>query len=236
MLKRPCSAEAKKEDIWSELKQLECCLRARFDHYLVPLLRAIGLTFSPTQPNLFVGLEGRSDYRIVVFAEKKVDGGVSEHPWAVCLVTKVVEVDSLEKLAGLAVAKALNRGRGEEGLKQLECSEIQKEIVGEFLDREEKVNDCEIQMQGELNEPNCKSDKEEDTSEKLEKGSDGMKSNSEKLIGKKPGSQNRKVDERKISVGKDVISVKTNNKESRGQEIEGVKRRMSAGKELISVM
>ena len=205
--KRPCSAGARKVDIWVDLKLLECCLRMRFDLYLVPLLKAIGPTFSPTQPNLFVGLEGVSDYRIVVFAEKKVDG-VFQHPWAVCLVTKVVEVDSLEKLAGLAVAKALNRGRGEEGLKQLECSVIQKEIVRGFLDKEEKVKDCEIQMQGGLNESNCKTEEEEDTSEKLEKGSDDMKSDGEKSIGRKPDSRETKVEESKIPDGKDVISVK----------------------------
>jgi len=223
-LNRPCSAEAKKEDIWVDLKLLECCLRMRFDLYLVPLLKAIGLTFSPTQPNLFVGLEGVSDYRIVVFAEKEVDG-VFQHPWAVCLVTKVVEVDSLEKLAGLAVAKAL-RDRGKEGLKQLECSAIQREIVRGFLDKEEKVKDCEIQMQGELNESNCKTEEEEDTSEKLEKGSDDMKSDGEKSIGRKPDSRETKVEESKIPDGKDVISVKTTCKEAKGQE---------TGKELISV-
>ena len=96
-LERACSAEAReREDVWGGLEQLKSCLRARFDCHLVPLLRAIGLTLN--EPNLFVGLEGGgSDYRIIVFVEKKkqVEGEVPHHPWAVCLVTKVVGVSIL---------------------------------------------------------------------------------------------------------------------------------------------
>ena len=97
-----------------DLKQLEKCLRIHFDHYLVPLLEAIGLSFSPNQPGLFVGLGTGSDYRIIVFAQKKADG-FPQHPcWAVCLETKMVALDSLEKLAGLALAKILG-GQGGRG-------------------------------------------------------------------------------------------------------------------------
>ena len=172
-LKKPEYTGARKGDARRELKQLESCLRLRFDRYLVPLFEAVGLTFRPTQPNLFIGPETGRDYRIIVFAEKKAGG----HPWAVCLVSKVVVLDSLEKLAGLAVAKAL---RGEEGLERLECSEIQKEIVGGLLDRPEKMPDWEIEMH---REPDCGTEEEEEDINEEEKVSVGVTSGGEKSIG-----------------------------------------------------
>jgi len=260
-LKKLECAGAKKGDAGRGLKQLESCLRLRFDKYLVPLLEAIGLTFCPTQPNLFVGPESGGDYRIIVFADKKVDR-LSQHPWAVCLVTKVVVLDSLEKLAGLAVAKALG-GKGEEGLERLECSAIQKEIVGAFFDKKEKMKDWEIQMHRELAEPHCRSEDEE---EEEDEGSAGMESGGEFSIDKSEGWE-LEGEERKMAASKESIvlsrseeeeeegldGIKTDGKEStdRGSTDEGStgkrsqsrkteneekKMATSIGKELISVM
>ena len=93
------------------------------------------------------------------------------------VVSKVVVLDSLEKLAGLAVAKAL---RGEEGLERLECSEIQKEIVGGLLDRQEKMTDWEIEMH---REPDCGTEEEEEDINEEEEVSVGVTSGGEKSIG-----------------------------------------------------
>ena len=247
-LKKPKCTGARKEDGSKRLKQLKSCLRLRFDRYLVPLLEAIGLVFCPTQPNLFVGPETGGDYRIIVFAEKKVDDGPPQHPWAVCLVTKVVVLDSLEKLAGLAVGKAL-KGREEEGLEQLECSAIQKEIVGGLLDKKENTNGCEIQMHPKLTKSHCKSAESE---EEEEKSPVGMKSGDEKLIDKSEGKV-IEGEERKIAACKESIVLSSSEedeglRDSTGKEStdKGPQRRKteneekkmanSINKELISVM
>ena len=209
-----------------DLKQLEKCLRIHFDHYLVPLLEAIGLSFSPDQPGLFVGLETGSDYRIIVFAQKKADG-FPQHPcWAVCLETKMVALDSLEKLAGLALAKLLG-GRGERGLGQLECAETQREIIKELLDKKEKMEDSEIQMEQKINENIA----EEYKIHKEVEGETKERSSSGRRIGGKRST----AQEVKMTAGKKMRSVRGSSLVEKKEEV-GKEGKVDAGKEFISVM
>ena len=88
--------------------KLELSLAVALDRFLLPLLMAQGLTY-----NVFLVKRGENSHKITVYAEKETCCTL-QLIWAVSFQTKVVELDSLEQVAGLAVAKAIG-GRGERG-------------------------------------------------------------------------------------------------------------------------
>jgi len=112
--------------------KLELCLAVALDDHLLPLLAAQGLTY-----NVHVVKKGEDRHAITVYAEKETCCSL-QLIWAVAIQTKMVLVESLEQLAGLAVAKALGE-RGEEGLMALDCAGRQKEVVRRLMDKKEVV-------------------------------------------------------------------------------------------------
>jgi len=123
-----------KSDLMDRLVEgkLELCLAVALDDHLLPLLAAQGLTY-----NVHVVKKGEDRHAITVYAEKETCCGL-QLIWAVAIQTKMVLVESLEQLAGLAVAKALGE-RGEEGLMALDCAGRQKEVVRRLMDKKEVV-------------------------------------------------------------------------------------------------
>jgi len=111
--------------------KLELCLAVALDDHLLPLLAAQGLTY-----NVHVVRKGEDRHAITVYAERETCCGL-QLIWAVAIQTKIVLVESLEQLAGLAVAKALG-DRGEKGLMALDCAGRQKEVVRQLMDKKEE--------------------------------------------------------------------------------------------------
>jgi len=111
--------------------RLELCLALSLDSFLLPLLMAQGLSYNV----VVVGKGDNNKHMITVYAEKETCCTL-QLIWAVSFETKVVELDSLEQLAGLAVAKALE-DRGEMGLEELDCAGKQKEVVRLLMDKQE---------------------------------------------------------------------------------------------------
>ena len=82
--------------------RLELCLALSLDSFLLPLLMAQGLSY-----NVVVAGKGDNNkHMITVYAEKETCCTL-QLIWAVSFESKRVLLDSLEQLAGLAVAKAL---------------------------------------------------------------------------------------------------------------------------------
>ena len=111
--------------------KLELCFAVSLDCFLLPLLMAEGLTY-----NVVVVKKGRNSHKITVYAERETCCTL-QLIWAVSFETKVVELDSLEHVAGLAVAKAIGV-RGEMGLEELDCAGKQKEVVRFLMDKQEE--------------------------------------------------------------------------------------------------
>ena len=102
--------------------KLELCLAVALDDHLLPLLAAQGLTYNvhvvKKGEDRFVVVRGLCKtlhhkcftlfascrHAITVYAEKETCCGL-QLIWAVAIQTKMVRVESLEQLAGLAVAK-----------------------------------------------------------------------------------------------------------------------------------
>ena len=80
-----------------------------------------------------VGKGDNNKHMITVYAEKETCCTL-QLIWAVSFETNVVELDSLEQFAGLAVAKAIGV-RGERGLEELDCAGKQKEVVRLLMDK-----------------------------------------------------------------------------------------------------
>ena len=110
--------------------KLELSLAVALDRFLLPLLMAQGLTY-----NVFLVKRGENSHKITVYAEKETCCTL-QLIWAVSFQTKVVELDSLEQVAGLAVAKAIGV-RGERGLEELDCAGKQKEVVRLLMDKQD---------------------------------------------------------------------------------------------------
>lgn len=108
--------------------KLELCFAISLDCFLLPLLMAEGLTY-----NVVVVKKGENSHKITVYAEKETCCTL-QLIWAVSFETKVVELDSLEQFAGLAVAKAIGV-RGERGLEELDCAGKQKDVVRLLMDK-----------------------------------------------------------------------------------------------------
>jgi len=108
--------------------KLELCFAISLDCFLLPLLMAEGLTY-----NVVVVKKGENSHKITVYAERETCCYL-KLIWAVSFETKVVELDSLEQFAGLAVAKAIGV-RGERGLEELDCAGKQKEVVRLLMDK-----------------------------------------------------------------------------------------------------
>merc|ERR1719167_1943860 len=135
-----------KSDLMDRLVEgkLELCLAVALDDHLLPLLAAQGLTY-----NVLVVKKGVDRHAITVYAEKETCCGL-QLIWAVAIQTKIVLVESLEQLAGLAVAKALGE-RGEEGLMALDCAGRQKEAVRQLMDKKEVVKqEKQVELLGEV--------------------------------------------------------------------------------------
>ena len=109
--------------------KLELCFALSLDSFLLPLLMTEGLTY-----NVVVVKKGENSHKITVYAERETCCTL-QLIWAVSFETKVVELDSLEQFAGLAVAKAIGV-RGEMGLGELDCAGKQKEVVRLFMDKQ----------------------------------------------------------------------------------------------------
>ena len=101
--------------------------------YLAPLLETRGQKF-------YVDLveKGEHEFRVTIDAEKgsynhSLPGSYSLY-WAVAMKVTIVEVDTLEEAAGLAVAKALGFGGSATGkVDQLEIPGRIKEVILRFL-------------------------------------------------------------------------------------------------------
>ena len=111
--------------------KLELFLAISLDCFLLPLLMAQGLTY-----NVFVVKRGMKSHKITVYAERETCCTL-QLIWAVSFETKVVDLDSLEKVAGLAVAKAIGVRR-ERGLEELDCAGKQKEVVRLLMDKQDE--------------------------------------------------------------------------------------------------
>jgi len=111
--------------------KLELCLAISLDCFLLPLLMAQGLTY-----NVLVVKRGVKSHKITVYAERETCCTL-QLIWAVSFETKVVDLDSLEKVAGLAVAKAIGVRR-ERGLEELDCAGKQKEVVRLLMDKQDE--------------------------------------------------------------------------------------------------
>ena len=111
--------------------ELKGKLRKSLDSFLLPLLMVQGLTY-----NVFVVKKGENGHKITVYAERETCCTL-QLIWAVSFETKVVELNSLEQVAGLAVAKAIGV-RGERGLEELDCAGKQKEVVRMLMDKQEE--------------------------------------------------------------------------------------------------
>ena len=111
--------------------KLELCLAISLDCFLLPLLMAQGLTY-----NVLVVKRGMKSHKITVYAERETCCTL-HLIWAVSFETKVVDLDSLEQLAGLAVAKAIGVRR-ERGLEELDCAGKQKEVVRLLMDKQDE--------------------------------------------------------------------------------------------------
>ena len=115
--------------------KLELCLAVSLDRFLLHLLMAQGLTY-----NVLVVKMGENTHTITVYAEKETCCTL-QLIWGVSFEAKVVLLDSLEQLAGLAVAKALGV-RGEEGLEELDCAGKQKEVVRLLMDKQLQADEA----------------------------------------------------------------------------------------------
>lgn len=109
--------------------KLELCFALSLDSFLLPLLMTEGLTY-----NVVVVKKGENSHKITVYAERETCCTL-QLIWAVSFETNVVELDSLEQCAGLAVAKAIGV-RGESGLEELDCAGKQKEVVRLLMDKQ----------------------------------------------------------------------------------------------------
>jgi len=114
--------------------KLELSLAVSLDCFLLPLLMVQGLTY-----NVFVVKRGENSHKITVYAEKETCCTL-QLIWAVSFETQVMELDSLEQVAGLAVAKAIGV-RGERGLEELDCAGKQKEVVRLLMDKQDEEVD-----------------------------------------------------------------------------------------------
>ena len=111
--------------------KLELFLAISLDCFLLPLLMAQGLTY-----NVFVVKRGMKSHKITVYAERETCCTL-QLIWAVSFETKVVDLDSLEKVSGLAVVKAIGVRR-ERGLEELDCAGKQKEVVRLLMDKQDE--------------------------------------------------------------------------------------------------
>ena len=127
---RDFKAQVRQEERMGEGK-LELCFAISLDSFLLPLLMVQGLTY-----NVFVVKKGENGHKITVYAERETCCTL-QLIWAVSFETKVVELNSLEQVAGLAVAKAIGV-RGERGLEELDCAGKQKEVVRMLMDKQEE--------------------------------------------------------------------------------------------------
>ena len=108
--------------------QLKQRLDVSLDRWLHHPLMAKGLTYQ-----LGVVKKGENKHTITVYGKRKQCSALLSS-CAIGFEAEVFFLDSLEQLAGLAVAKSLGV-RGEEGLEKLDCAGKQKEVVRLLMDK-----------------------------------------------------------------------------------------------------
>ena len=110
--------------------QLKQRLDVSLDRWLHHPLMAQGLTY-----HFGVVKTWENQHTITVYGKRKISSDlILNRAWVVGFEAKVVLLDSLEQLAGLAVAKSLGV-RGEEGLEKLDCAGKLKEVVRLLMDK-----------------------------------------------------------------------------------------------------